>query len=237
MKNNQYALQWAAAEQSSFSFPSSKSIARTTGASSLPRSRRFAGPGQNFVYADVDGNIGYHATGRLPIRKKCAGDVPADGAAGGVRMGRLYFRRGVAAILQSAIWSDRYGESKSISGRLSIFRSGNFDPAYRALQIRALLEARAQWQTPDMLKVQKMFTRRFRIFWRRQVVAAWMLARRRIHSYGRRSIWLRNWTGQMERARQRRLVAALTFQQLRKAAAERAAPGSGQSYEFRMARQ
>ena len=29
---------------------------------------RLPGPGQNFVYADVDGNIGYHATGRMPIR-------------------------------------------------------------------------------------------------------------------------------------------------------------------------
>ena len=30
---------------------------------------RFGGPGQNFVYADVDGNIGYQATGKLPIRR------------------------------------------------------------------------------------------------------------------------------------------------------------------------
>src|SRR6185437_848055 len=44
---------------------------------------RFPGPGQNFVYADVDGNIGYHATGRIPLRPaNCHADVPADGAAG-----------------------------------------------------------------------------------------------------------------------------------------------------------
>ena len=43
---------------------------------------RFGGPGQNFVYADVDGNIGYHAGGKLPIRRDYAGDVPVDGSSG-----------------------------------------------------------------------------------------------------------------------------------------------------------
>lgn len=33
-------------------------------------------PGQNFVYADTQGNIGYQATGKLPIRKKGDGSVP-----------------------------------------------------------------------------------------------------------------------------------------------------------------
>jgi penicillin amidase len=31
--------------------------------------RHFTVPAQNFVYADTDGNIGYHAGGRIPIRK------------------------------------------------------------------------------------------------------------------------------------------------------------------------
>jgi penicillin G amidase len=41
----------------------------------------FNGPGQNVVYADVDGNIGYQATGRVPIR--AVGDdgtLPVSGA-------------------------------------------------------------------------------------------------------------------------------------------------------------
>jgi penicillin amidase len=39
-------------------------------------------PGQNFVYADTKGNIGYQATGRWPIRAKGNGLVPVDGASG-----------------------------------------------------------------------------------------------------------------------------------------------------------
>jgi penicillin amidase len=37
-------------------------------------------PGQNVVYADVDGNIGYQATGRVPIRAAGDGSLPVSGA-------------------------------------------------------------------------------------------------------------------------------------------------------------
>lgn len=37
-------------------------------------------PGQNVVYADVDGHIGYHATGRIPIRATGDGGLPVSGA-------------------------------------------------------------------------------------------------------------------------------------------------------------
>ncbi len=37
-------------------------------------------PGQNVVYADVDGNIGYQATGKIPIRAAGDGSLPASGA-------------------------------------------------------------------------------------------------------------------------------------------------------------
>ena len=40
----------------------------------------FNGPGQNLVYADVDGNIGYQATGRIPVRRAGDGSLPVDGA-------------------------------------------------------------------------------------------------------------------------------------------------------------
>ncbi|HKP54458.1 MAG TPA: penicillin acylase family protein [Chloroflexia bacterium] len=39
-------------------------------------------PGQNFVYADKEGNIGYQLTGRVPVRKKGDGSVPVPGSTG-----------------------------------------------------------------------------------------------------------------------------------------------------------
>lgn len=43
---------------------------------------RFSSPSQNFVYADVEGNIGYAMSGVLPIRSSGVGTMPADGASG-----------------------------------------------------------------------------------------------------------------------------------------------------------
>ena len=40
----------------------------------------YYGPTQNFVYADVEGHIGYYGAGRIPIRKDGDGSVPYDGS-------------------------------------------------------------------------------------------------------------------------------------------------------------
>ncbi|MFC4584979.1 penicillin acylase family protein [Sphaerisporangium corydalis] len=42
----------------------------------------FEAPAQNMIYADVDGNIGYQAPGRIPIRSKGDGQWPARGWTG-----------------------------------------------------------------------------------------------------------------------------------------------------------
>ncbi len=40
----------------------------------------YGGSTQNFVYADVKGNIGWYAAGQIPIRRKGDGSLPYDGA-------------------------------------------------------------------------------------------------------------------------------------------------------------
>jgi penicillin amidase len=42
--------------------------------------RSFVAPTQNIVYADVNGHIGYHASGIVPIRKSGDGSLPYDGS-------------------------------------------------------------------------------------------------------------------------------------------------------------
>ncbi len=44
--------------------------------------RRLAAPSQNFVYADVDGHIGYAMSGRVPLRSGGDGGTPARGWTG-----------------------------------------------------------------------------------------------------------------------------------------------------------
>jgi penicillin G amidase len=41
----------------------------------------FASPSMNIVYADVDGNVGYAMSGRLPVRSSGDGTLPSDGSA------------------------------------------------------------------------------------------------------------------------------------------------------------
>jgi penicillin amidase len=41
--------------------------------------RKLSCPGQNFVYADVDGTIGYQCTGRYPVRRSGDGSAPVPG--------------------------------------------------------------------------------------------------------------------------------------------------------------
>lgn len=51
-------------------------------ASFLDAVRRLAAPSQNVVYADVDGNIGYALSGRLPLRTAGDGGTPVPGWTG-----------------------------------------------------------------------------------------------------------------------------------------------------------
>src|SRR5206468_10975682 len=44
--------------------------------------RDLVAPSQNFVYADVEGHIGYYAPGHIPIRAAGDGSRPADGWSG-----------------------------------------------------------------------------------------------------------------------------------------------------------
>ena len=51
---------------------------------------RFAAPSQNFVYADIEGNIGYAMSGVLPQRAGSVGSFPHDGSRGeGQWVGRI----------------------------------------------------------------------------------------------------------------------------------------------------
>lgn len=49
----------------------------------------FSVPSSSLVYADVDGNIGYAMSGRLPIRSSGDGRMPVDGSAGSAWTGSI----------------------------------------------------------------------------------------------------------------------------------------------------
>ena len=49
--------------------------------------RDYVAPSQNFVYADVDGHIGYYAPGHIPVRASGDGSLPAEGWTGAEKFG------------------------------------------------------------------------------------------------------------------------------------------------------
>jgi penicillin amidase len=197
---------------------------------------RFAGPSQNFVYADVDGNIGYHAAGKLPIRRGFAGDVPLDGSTG-------------ANEWSGFIPFDELPQAYNPPGGLIITAnqnpfpagypyavSGSFDPGYRARQIRDMLEAGGNKLKPeDSLRVQKDVYSAFNHFIARQLVAAYGDRKGTSQIFDDAMAMLRTWDGQMDKDRPEPLIVTLSYQYLRKAVAERASPGNGTAYDGKLA--
>jgi penicillin amidase len=75
------ALAWAALDPSTLQAPISRFLIATDWASFNAAADGFLGPGQNMLYADVDGHIGYRAAGVLPLRPTGDdGRVPLDGS-------------------------------------------------------------------------------------------------------------------------------------------------------------
>jgi len=76
-----YALRWPALDSESVEFEGFYLINRARNWKDFTAAlSRYAGPTQNFIYADVDGHIGYYGAGRIPMRRTGDGSVPYDGA-------------------------------------------------------------------------------------------------------------------------------------------------------------
>lgn len=77
-----YALRWTALDDVSEA-PPFLAVNRAGSWNEFTEAlRSYPGPMQSFVYADVDGNIGYYAAGNVPIRKSGDGIFPVPGASG-----------------------------------------------------------------------------------------------------------------------------------------------------------
>ncbi len=76
-----YALRWTALDPSKNNPDSTQALNRAGNWKEFNTAlESFTAPAQNIVYADVDGHIGYHAAGVVPIRKSGDGSVPYDGS-------------------------------------------------------------------------------------------------------------------------------------------------------------
>ena len=189
----------------------------------------YGGPSQNFVYADVDGNIGYHAAGKLPIRH-FEGGRPVDGSSGQNEWdGYIPFDQlpqrfnppdGIIASANDNPFPADYPYQVS----------GNFAAPDRRDQIVNLLRSGGKLKPQDTLRIQKDVYSALHAY----------IARRVVEAYDRRGAvsgalndaigLLRAWDGQMDKDHAAPLLASLIYEHLRKSVAERASAGSGALY-------
>ena len=232
--NRFLALRWSAAEPNSFQFPFLDLNRANNWAEFTAALARFPGPGQNFVYADVDGNIGYHATGKLPIRKY-EGDVPVDGSSGDFEWeGFIPFDQLPAFYNPPQGWivtanQDPFPDNYPYSVH------GSFAAPYRSLEIRNLLGSHDGWKPADMLAVEKDVYSAFLQHLARLIVAAGDRSKSEDASVRDAIQVLRPWNGQMEKGTAAPMLISVVYQALRKRIADSAAPGKSDLYGAQMA--
>jgi penicillin G amidase len=116
--------------------------------------KRVWGPGQNAVYADVKGNIGYIMAARVPIRKKGHGEVPVPGDVDDYEWtGYIPFDQ-----LPQALNPDSglivTANARVVGPAYKPYLTDRWEEPYRTARIFDLLHDKHDLRPADMLKAQ-----------------------------------------------------------------------------------
>ncbi len=228
------ALRWAGADAGGLTYPFAELDRATNWAEFRRALERYAGPAFNFVYADRAGNIGLQVAGRLPVRKK-PGDLPqppgaaADEWAGVIPFADLpsYYNPPSGMVITA--------NQNPFPKEYKYPVNGGFAPHYRARQIEAMLLRGKAWDPAGMLRIQRDVYSDFSHFLAAQMAAAFRTRGATNPALTGAIELLRKWDGQMNANSPEALLVSLAFQHLRKAVAERAAPGQSALYQAGMA--
>jgi penicillin amidase len=112
------------------------------------------GPGQNAVYADVEGNIGYIMAARVPIRKKGHGEIPVPGDTDDYEWtGYIPFDQ-----LPQALNPDSglivTANARVVGPNYRPYLTDRWEEPYRTARIYDLLHDKTDLRPIDMLKVE-----------------------------------------------------------------------------------
>jgi len=154
-------------------------------------------PGQNVVYADVGGSIGYQTTGRVPIRAAGDGSLPVSGADNAHewtsyipfdKLPNIYNPpSGVIATANSRITPDGYPNSIS----------AEWEAPWRTERIYHVLESGRKFSAADMLALQNDTHSESDLFAAERFVYAVDHARNASPRAKQAADLMRNWDGRM----------------------------------------
>jgi len=149
-----YALRWSALEPGGldFGFPL---LGRTSNWNEFVEvTRHIAGPGQNTIYADVDGNIGFTIPARIPIRASGNGALPVVGDTDEFDWkGYIPFEE-LPRVLNPPNGIIATANARSVGPAYKYFVSGRQAGPFRTERIYQLLSGRTDLKPEDMNAIQ-----------------------------------------------------------------------------------
>ncbi|HSN76217.1 MAG TPA: penicillin acylase family protein, partial [Anaerolineae bacterium] len=148
------AMQWTALQGT----PLSRAILSVDQAQNLDEFRSalqdFATPSQNFVYADVDGNIGYQAPGWIPIRAQGDGTVPVPGWTGEYEWTGFIPYEELPFVFNPAVGYIATANNQVVPDSYPYLISKDWAAPYRAQRIIELIESKPQLSPADFAAIQ-----------------------------------------------------------------------------------
>ena len=153
-ESRKLALQWTIYDPQALQLPFYAMNSAQNWQSFTAALSQFGGATQNVVYADVQGNIGYHAAGWIPTRKSGNGAIPVPGADGSHDWtGYIPFNElpstfnpanGIIGTANARVVPDTYPH----------FLANQWGSPYRTERIYRLLESGKKFSAHDMLALQ-----------------------------------------------------------------------------------
>lgn len=225
-------LRWSAADPGAFQFVFGELNRAKNWSEFTAALSRFTGPGQNFIYADSDGNIGYHAAGRLPIRRGFTGDVLLDGSSGAQEWEGVIPFEQLPSVYNPPGGVVASSNQNPFPSNYEYTVHGSFAAPYRARQVRALLIRKPKWRPEEMIAIQKDVYGAPYHHLGQMAVAAYDRKRPKDERLKRGVDLLRPWNGQMEKSLGAPYLASLLYDQLRTRVVNCAAPGKAADYQY-----
>jgi len=173
-------------------------------------------PGQNVVYADVDGNIGYQTTGKIPIRAAGDGSLPVNGADNAHEWtSYIPFEKlpsvynppsGIIGTANGRIAPDNYPNSLSME----------WEAPWRTERIYHVLESGRQFSSADMLALQTDIHSEADLFAAERLVYAVDHASKPSARANQAADIMRSWDGRMQASEAAPTIAENSIRELRR---------------------